>query len=387
MKVPKTRSLKLSPAAGGRAPSLRLYAWAIILLIPIILGLYAWGIQLERGLIVTGMGNVIIWGLYIANFIYFVGLAAGGVIMIAAVHIFGADRYKPFARIGEALAAICVLLAMLFVLPDLGRPDRILNLLLSPNPTSLFIVDFLVLGGYFLFTIIFGWLTMGGKVGARGTLALSAIGLPLAISIHSVTAWVFGVIYARPWWHTALLAPMFISSAIVSALALLIFTAILTSKFTAIKVPSNTVSDLGKVLGAVIPIDIFLLFSEILTTGYAAVPGHIEPLTWVLLGPYAPALWTELILGIIAFIAMANPKTRASTAVLALSSVFVMAGIWLKRFLILVPGLTLSPIGEVGAYVPTWVEWSITIALYAFGILLYTLSTRLLPLEVEVDAS
>jgi molybdopterin-containing oxidoreductase family membrane subunit len=362
---------------------LRLACWIIVLLIPIALGLYAWNIQLKQGLIVTGMRNIVIWGLYISSFIYFVGLAAGGLIMIAAVYIFGAEKYKPITRIGEVLAAICVFLAMLFIIPDLGRPDRILNLILSPNPSSMFIADFIVLTSYFIFTIIFGWLTMKEKVGMRGTLALSAIGLPLAISIHSVTAWIFGLIKARPMWHTALLAPIFLSSAIVSAIGLLIFTTILTTKFTNIKIPSNVVSDLGRILSITIPIDIFLLFCEILTTSYAAEPRHIEPLSWILLGPYAPAFWTEVTLGIIAFLLMVNPRVRSSTIALTISSIFVMVGIWLKRFLILIPGLSLSPIGEIGVYVPTWIEWSIIVGLYAFGALLYTLSTQLLPLKVE----
>jgi molybdopterin-containing oxidoreductase family membrane subunit len=362
---------------------LRLACWIIVLLIPIALGLYAWSIQLDRGLIVTGLRDIVIWGLYLSNFIYFVGLAAGGLIVIAAVYIFGAEKYKPITRIGEVLAAICVFLALLSLIPDLGRPDRIPNLILSPNPSSMLIVDFIVLTSYLIFTIIFGWLTMKGKVGMRGTLALSAIGLPLAISIHSVTAWVFGLIKARPMWHTALLAPIFLSSAIVSAIGLLIFTSILTTKFTEVKVPSDVVSDLGKVLSIVIPIDVFLLLCEILTAGYAAVPGQIEPLSWILLGPYASAFYVEITLVIIALLLTINPKTRSSTIALAISSIFVMVAIWLKRFLLLVPGLGLSPIGEVGVYVPTWIEWSIMLGLYAFGALLYTLSAQLLPLKVE----
>ncbi|MBS7618304.1 polysulfide reductase NrfD [Candidatus Bathyarchaeota archaeon] len=363
--------------------SLKLYAWMGLLIFLIAVGVYAWSIQLNRGLIVTGMREVIFWGIYITNVIYFVGLAAGGLILVASVYIFGAERYKPLIRIGEVLAAICVLLAMLFLLPDLGRPDRILNMIFFAQVKSLIFWDFIVLSSYFLFTVIFGWLTMGKKVGPRGTLALSIIGLPLAVSIHSVTAWVFGLVKARPFWHTAILAPVFISSAIVSALGLLILTAILTSKFVKIKIPLDAISGLGKILAVIIPIDLFFLFCEILTVGYAIIPDHIETLNLILLGPYASIFWAEVILVIIAFIAIVSPKRRVSISMLIISSIFVLVAIWLKRFLILVPSITVSPIGEIGRYTPTWVEWTIVMGIYALGMLLYTLATKFLPLQVE----
>jgi len=354
--------------------------WIAVLIILVAFGVYAYTIQWTRGLIVTGMGDIVVWGLYVSNFIFFIGLAAGGVVVYASVYLLGAEKFKPLSKVAISLAAVSTLLGMLIILPDLGRPERFfLNILMSPNPSSMLVLDFVVLSAYFLICLIDLILVIRGA-SIRTMIAMSAVSLPFAIGIHSVTAWIFGVVKARAFWNTGILAPVFLSSAIISSISLLIIVTILTTRFAGFEFPKDLAPELGKILGAVIPVDLFLLGVEILTVGYSAAPEHITPLMFLLAGPYSVAFYAELLFGIAAFIMLVHPAARKSTKVLAVSSVLVMFAIWLKRSNLLLPGLVVSPLGVIGTYNPTWVEWSITTGVIAFGALLYTLAIKVLHL-------
>lgn len=363
------------------------YGWMVILITLIILGAYAWGIQLDQGLVVTGMRDIVIWGLYISNFIFFVGLSAGGLVIYASTYIFGVEEYEPLSRIAVLQAGVCVILAMAFILADLGRPDRVYKLLLSPNPTSMFVYDFAVLSLYLALCAIDFLVLITGKGGRLACMVMASISLPIAIGVHSITAWVFGLVKARPGWLTALLAPIFLSSAIVSGLALLILIANLTTSLTKIRFQPKLTSDIGKILAAVIPIDLFLLFTEILTTTwpYAAMPEHINRVMLVLTGPYSALLWTEIIVGgILPFLLLVHRNMRRITVVQYVASILVLMGVLIKRFVLLILGLGISPLGELGSYAPTLIELSIVLSFYAFMALLFTIAIRVLPLEVSV---
>jgi len=246
------------------------------------------------------MRDTISWGLYISNFIFFVGLAAGGVVIYASVYLLGAKKFEPLSKIAAALAAISTMLAMAFIIPDIGRPDRILNMITSPNSASLLVVDFGILSTYLVLCLVDLFLLIKGAK-SRIMIVLSAVSLPFAIGIHSVTALLLGVLSARPFWNTGILAPVFISSAIVSSLGLLIVVTILTSRFAGFVFPKNLAPELAKILAVVIPIDLFLLGVEILTVSYAAIPEHITPIMFLLAGPYSAGFYAELIFGMVAF--------------------------------------------------------------------------------------
>ena len=210
-------------------------------------GLYAYSVQLSVGLGATGMNAPAYWGIYIVNFVYLIGLSAGGVIVASLAYVFNMKEYKPIARIAELLAIMCLIMAMIFVALDVGRPDRLVNIILFGNPLSPLVWDFIVIIIYLGICLVYGYLGTRQDIVAamkavpkrarlyrvlalwytdvspkalrrdERTLRLIAMAaLPTAIALHSVTAWILGLMKAQPGWHTALLAPLFVASAIIS---------------------------------------------------------------------------------------------------------------------------------------------------------------------------
>src|SRR3990170_1244544 len=184
---------------------------------------------------------------------------------------------------------------------------------------------------------------------------------------------------ARPLWNTSLLAPIFLSSALVSGVSLLILTALLVSKFSVFEFSSELTSELARFLGAIILVDIFFIFVELVTVGYGAGFSILGPLSQVLSGPYVTVIWIEIAIPLIVFALLAYPKTRKSTAILTVVALVAMRGIWVKRYSMLLSGLSVSPLGEAGAYSPTMIEWAVSVGLYALGALLFSLGLKILP--------
>jgi len=357
--------------------------WIALLFGLMALGLYGWIAQWTQGLVVTAMRDIVFWGIYIANFTFWVGASAGGLVVVAIVYVFGVEKFKPITRIAEVQATISLIIALMFILPDLGRPDRILNLILYPNLASPFIWDFAALSVYLVLCIVFGWYLIRGRELPFITKTVSAVALVSAISIHSVTAWIFGLMKARPGWLSALMAPVFLSSALVSGLALLILSTFVASRLNRISVKPSLLSDLAKILLAIIPVDLFLLFCEIFTAMYSAVPEHVERLNILLWGNFSLVFWTEILVGgLLPFLILSVPKARRLVVPVVIASMLALLGVLLKRLNLLFAGLIVSTLGEVGYYFPTWIEWSIVLGIYSFGLLLASLSLNFLPLQV-----
>jgi len=361
------------------------YVWLGVLVILAGLGVYAWNIQYTEGLSVTGLSDIAIWGIYITDFEFLVGVSAGIITTISIGYLFDPEKFKPVMKVGSILAIANVLPAMLFVVADLGRPERILNIVSYANPSSMFVADFWSLSAYLVFSILFflAFITerRGGAVGRF----FAALAIPIAIIVHSITAWAFSVLIARPLWHTALLAPIFLSSALVSGVGLLILATILTSRLKEITIPSELFSILGRALAAVIPVDFFFILAELVTAGYSSTGSLLTVLSTALTGAYAPVIAIEIALVAIVFLPLVHPKTRKSIAILGILAIFAMAGIWVKRFFLLIPALSLSPLGETDTYAPTLVEWQITVGLFAFGAILYSLGLKVLPFLTRSD--
>lgn len=394
----------------------RLVAWMTFLILLILIGLYGFTKTLVEGLFWTGlqvpsMGGAT-WGLYTANYIFLIGASAGGFIIAASAHIFNVEKYKPISTLATLLALILILLPPIFKFADVGRLDRILHLVYpTPNPTSPLFYVFLTLTLYIILLVLEAWFLMRRRLVRQGSwLALgfndlseyslrkdertlkmlSLVGLPLAVSVHSVTGWIFGLMKSRPFWLSPLMAPIFLSSALVSGVALLILVCIVVRRFSGFKIELDTVSDLSRLLFMMIPIDIFFLMIEVLTTGYAHEPTHMKPLLFLLVGSNAPLFWFEVIGGaLVPFALLAFPRFRRSASFLALISLLILVGIWLKRWNLLMAGalFTHEWFGwaeyPLGSYTPTWVEWSVMVGIYGVGALLFTLAIKFLPVEEE----
>jgi molybdopterin-containing oxidoreductase family membrane subunit len=410
------------PAATPRRPAIRrgLAIWLLLLLVAIGVGVAAWLYQFSQGLVVTGLTNIVMWGQYILFFMFFVGLSAGGLIVASAGRLFGATIFKPIVRVAVLEATVAIILAATFILPDLGRPDRILNILLHPNPTSPMIWDIAIVFIYMGMSATYVWLYTRADLARRGSWlafgtsasdgatardqrligALAWVALPAAILLHSITAWIFGLQISRGFWYSAIMAPMFISSALVSGLGLVILMALAFRRFGVIRFGNDLVAFLGGLLGVFIVVEAFFVFAEMLTAAYPGAPEEADAIHRLLVGPYAPIFWFEALVGLaIPFAILVVRRLRTDPRWVALAAGIVIVGIWVHRLNLLLNGLSYLPVGippgvsvgdtggAVGSfatsywYVPTIIEWLIVLGILAGGTLLVTLAAVFLPLQ------
>jgi molybdopterin-containing oxidoreductase family membrane subunit len=397
-----------------------LAAWLAVLAGLIAIGLAAFAWQYANGLVVTGLTNVVMWGQYILFFMFFVGLSAGGLIVASAGRIFGATMLKPIVRVAVVEATVAIILAAVFILPDLGRPERVLNILLHANPTSPMIWDIAIVFIYMAMSAAYVWLYTRADLARRhsplalGTSASDAsaardqrligalawVALPAAILLHSITAWIFGLQISRGFWYSAIVAPMFISSALVSGLGLVILLALACRRAGVVRFGDGLVAFMGGLLGVFIVVEAFFVFAEMLTAAYPGAPEEADAIHRLLTGPYAPIFWFEALVGLaLPFAILVIGRLRADTRWVAIAAAMAILGIWVHRLNLLLNGLSYLPVGlppgvsvgdVAGAtdsfavsywYVPTAIEWLIVIGILAGGALLFTLAAMFLPLQ------
>ncbi len=397
---------------------LALTAWIALLLALMAIGIGAFGYQFINGLAVTGMRNIVMWGQYILFFMFFVGLSAGGLIVASAGKLFGVKAFKPITRLAVLEATVAVILAATFILPDLGRPERILNIPLYFNPTSPMVWDIAIVTIYMAMSAFYVWLYCRADLARRGSwLALGTgtsertmrreertktvmawIALPAAIMLHSITAWIFGLQISRGFWYTSIMAPMFITSALVSGMGLVICLALVVRRLGRITFTNDLVAMLGGLLGVFIAVEAFLLLAEYLTALYPGAP-EAEAARRMLSGPYLPLFLVEVLFGLaIPFAILATRRLRTTPAWVAVAAVIAIIGIFVHRLNLVLNGLSFAnidlppglPIGtpQEGAsfamsyfYVPTVIEWLVVTGVLAFGGLLFTAAVWYLPLQ------
>ena len=349
----------------------------------VLLGVSAWIYQLTQGLIATGMRDVVSWGLYIFTFAFFVGLSAGGLIMASGAEVFGVKSLKPLARIGVLTAAASIAIAAMTIIPDLGRPDRIYNLLLHPRWSSPLIWDVLIIVCYFVFAVVDLWV-------------LAYVGLPMAVLLHSITAWIFGLQISRPWWNTAVMAPLFVTSAILSGTALVALVALAAHRFDRLDVPRETWGAVCGLMATALAVDLFLVASDYITILWGNVPRNRAALDLILPGgSWQWLFWLEWVVGgLVPFVLLVVPRFRSRLSLVAAASVLVLVGVYafrielvvggmLKPLLHLPPGIALGTFSSTqtsfqftGIYHPTWVEYSIVAGLMALLALVIALGYR-----------
>jgi molybdopterin-containing oxidoreductase family membrane subunit len=415
------------PAAGtvaARSTGRRaLVAWIGLLLTVMALGAVAFVHQYNTGLIVTGMRNTVMWGQYILFFMFFVGLSAGGLIVASAGRLFGVKAFKPITRLAVLEATVAVLLAATFILPDLGRPERMLNIFLYPNLTSPMIWDITIVIVYMAMSAFYVWLYARADLARRGSRlamgtgtsertmareervkgAMAWVALPAAILLHSITAWIFGLQISRGFWYSSIMAPLFIASALVSGLGLVILLALVLRRLGRLHFGDDLVALLGGLLGTFIAVEGFLVLAEYLTASYPGAP-EADVFARMLVGPYAPLFWFEIGVGLVVpFVILAIRPLRRNPVWVATAAGIGIVGIFVHRLNLVLNGLSYAniqlppglPIGtdQGGAtsfatsywYVPTLVEWLIVSGVLAFGALAFTVAVIVLPMQ-EPDA-
>jgi molybdopterin-containing oxidoreductase family membrane subunit len=407
------------PAAARGSAGLVL--WIGSLLVLIAAGLAAFAYQFANGLIVTGLRNTMMWGNYILFFMFFIGLSAGGLIVASAGRLFGIAAFKPITRLAVVEATVAVMLAGIFILPDLGRPERVINIALHPNLTSPMVWDISIVLVYTALSTAYvwlytradlarrnSWLALGTGTSVRAFArddrwkgALAWVALPAAILLHSITAWIFGLQISRAFWYSAIMAPMFIASALVSGLSLVILLALVLRRFGRVEFEDRLVALLGGLLAVFVVVEAFFVGSEFLTAAYPGVPQDAGPILRLLVGPYAPLFLAEFVAGLgVPFAILAVRSTRHRPEFVAVAAVLAIVGIFVHRLNLLLNGLSYVPIAlppgvAIGAaqdagirsfstynwYVPTAIEWIVVTGILAFGALLFTLAALYLPLR------
>jgi Ni/Fe-hydrogenase subunit HybB-like protein len=357
--------------------------WVAFLLLLVAVGFFFYLRQLDYGLGITGMSRDVSWGLYIAQFTFLVGIAASAVMLVLPYYL---HDFKAFGRItilGEFLAVSAVIMCVTFVFVDLGRPDRAVNLLLYPSPRSVLFWDVIVLNGYLLLNIVTGWTVLEsdrkGIPPPAWVKPLIILSIPWAVSIHTVTAFIYSGLPGRGFWLTAIMAPRFLASAFASGPALLILLCLILRRFGRFDAGDKAIQTLAKIVSYALATSIFFVLVELFTVFYSQIPGHMHHLTYLfagLDGHTTIARWMAVsaVTAVAALVLLIIPRTRRNDSLLALACAGVFLSLWVEKGLgLVVTGFVPSPMERITDYTPTGPEIAITVGVWALGLLLVTM--------------
>jgi Ni/Fe-hydrogenase subunit HybB-like protein len=356
-------------------------------LLAILAGLFALGFlfylkQLNFGLGITGLSRDVSWGFYVAQFTYLVGVAASAVMVVLPYYL---HNYKAFGRVtilGEFLAVAAVTMCITFITVDLGRPDRILNVLKYPTPGSVLFWDMIVLNGYLFLNIVIGWNVLECE---RHSIAppkwiktLSYISIPWAVSIHTVTAFLYAGLPGRGFWLTAIMAPRFLSSAFAAGPSLLILLCLLVRKYSKFDPGKEQIQTLAKIVTYATLINVFFFMCEVFTVFYSQLPDHMAHFQYLFVGldgkgQLVPLMWFAIVGMTIAGLFLVNPKLRKNETTLAALCGLVIITTYIDKGLGLISGgFVPNPLEQVTEYWPTVPEAIITLGVWAMGFLILT---------------
>ncbi len=359
------------------------WTWIIVLLAGIGTAflLYLW--QLRVGLCLTGMSRDVSWGFYIANYTYLIGVAAGGVMVVLPYYLHDYKAYGRITIMGEFLAVGALVMCLFFIVVDLGQPMRLLNLFLYPQLHSVLFWDSIVVFGYLFLNIVVGWNALEAeRHGVHYQIWLKPfiyISIPLAVSIHTVTAYLYCGLPGRGFWMTAILAPRFLASAFAAGPSILILLCLLVRKITNFDPGRQQIQSLGKTVAYAISVNIFFFLCEVFVAFYSNIPEHKDHLLYLFMGLHGhnamvPWMWSSIGLMVIGVIFTVTPATRKNEFALAVACIAVVIGTWIDKGMGMISGgFVPTPLHEFTEYLPTAPEVGITLGIYAIGMLVLTI--------------
>lgn len=388
----------------------------LFLLSIVLLAVVAWVTQLRQGLVATAMRDKIFWGVYIVNFVFFIGISHAGTLISAILRVTGTGWRTPITRMAEMITVVAIMIGAAQILLDQGRPDRIFNLFIFGRYQSPLMWDLLSISTYFVGSAIYFYLPLipdlalcrdrlagqasrfklfiyrflavgwtgepeQKKLLERAISVMAIIIIPIAVSVHTVVSWVFSMTL-RPGWNSTIFGPYFVIGAIFSGIASIIIVMAIFRKIFHLEeyLQEKHFIKLGTLLAVTNLAYIYFTLSEYLTMAYK-LAGEDKPLlTLLFVGSEAPAFWAFVILGLfVPLFMVVNKKTRNISG-LVVASGLVNVGMWIKRFIIVVPTLQVPLLPyDVGVYHPTWVEWSLTAGSFAGFALLFMVFARIFP--------
>jgi molybdopterin-containing oxidoreductase family membrane subunit len=361
----------------------RYWGWILALAAAIGVGSLFYLRQLSVGLTITGLSRDVTWGFYIAQFTFLVGVAASAVMVVLPYYLHDFKMFGKIAILGEFLAIAAVAMCVLFIMVDLGQPARAFNMLLHPSPSSILFWDGIVLSGYLLINALIAHQSLKAEntgIAPPGWVRpLILLSIPWAISIHTVTAFIYQGLAARPYWMTAILAPRFLASAFSSGPALLILICLLLKRLTRFDAGKEAIQKLATIVTYAALANLFFVLMELFTAFYSGIPEHVahfQYLFWGLDGhaELVPWMWMGQVLAIGALLVLLRPSLRDQTGWLAAACGAIVVSVWIEKGLgMIVAGFVPSPLGHVTRYVPSAPEVLIGVGVYGIGALIVTI--------------
>ncbi|WP_172136338.1 NrfD/PsrC family molybdoenzyme membrane anchor subunit [Adlercreutzia sp. ZJ473] len=392
-----------SPQFGGSGLRIAIIACALLA----VAGVALWALQLSGGMVQTGMRNLDSWGLYITCFMFFVGLSAGGLIISSVPRAFGIAGFGGISKVAVMTSIASTVCAIGFVVVDLGQPARVWELFVYSNLGSPLMWDIVVIGTYLVLSCVYLWAQLQAERGRVSHVALrviAVVALVCAVLVHSVTAWIFGLQQSHELWHTALLGPWFVSSALVCGTGLVLVVAVALRRAGYFELDQAHVVRLAKLLGAFVCVDLYFLGCDLLTEAFPAASGA-EVVGMLVAGPLAPFFWAEVLGCAACAVVCFTPRLRTSP-LLAAASLLAIAAIFCKRVQLLVGGFQIANLDLPGAmtshtvtnwdaglagayaglvYCPTPLEVGVALGVVALGALVFLAGLRYLPLKPAED--
>lgn len=378
---------------GGRA----YYMWMGLLTALVCTGLFAYTVQLRDGLIVTGMHDQVSWGFYISNFAFFVGIAAAAVILVMPTYVLHDVDFRRAVLMGEAVAVAALVMAIGFVVVDVGGPQRLWHLVPIVGvvnwPRSMLTWDIIVLNGYLLLNISVPFYILyshfhGREPNKKFYFPAIFLSIAWAVSVHLVTAFLFAGLPARPYWHNALLGPRFLATAFAAGPALIILILAAIHRFTAFDIGDRVIHKLGLVTTVAAQITLVMLVSELFVEFYRHTHHSLSAtyLFFGLKGKHAlvPWIWTSIGLNVLATGILTIHRLRRCLPILYAACVMLFVAIELEKGLgTIIPGFIPEPWGKIREYSPTWVEFTVSLGILALGTFVFTALAKIaIPIEL-----
>lgn len=385
------------------------------------IGVVGWYDRLRFGHFDAAYGSIVPWGLWVAAYIFFIGLSAGSFLISSLVYVFGVKRFEPIGRIALFQALITLTLALLAIWVDLGHMGRAFNVYRYPNFSSPMAWMIWLYSAYFALLAAELWFLLrrdlaagaqgsGGRARLYRVLALgtkdtsfeaaekdrkvvkvlATIGIPIAIMFHGGVGALFGVVSARPGWNSGLFPILFLLSALVSGGALLMLVAAIFQG--GYRRNGDTIVALGRLVAGLLVLDVIFQISEYLIASYGEVPGHVEGLKLMFSGPYWWVFWGwQLALGtIIPLVILFSRRGRQPLWAAAAGGLIALGFIGV-RLNIVIPALATEEIEGLTTaivspristdYFPSLMEWLVVVGIAGFGLLLFGLGESLLPVD------
>ena len=354
------------------------YLWLAFLGGIIGIGAITYIFQLQYGLGLTGMSRDVTWGFYIAQFTYLVGIAASAVMLVLPAYFHGYKQFKKIIIFGEFMAIGAVIMCMLFIVVDMGMPQRMLNVMLHPTLNSVMFYDMMVLIGYLCLNAVVGWKTLECE---RFQVAyptwvkyLIYTSVVWAFSIHTVTAFLSQGLPGRHYWLTAVLAVRFLASAFCAGPALLLLLLMVVKKIAKFEIGKEAIKTLTLIITYAMCLNVFLFLCEVFTAFYSNIPGHMHPLHYLFAGTEAGLpwvtywMWIGAIAAIASLVLLIPPSLRNNMQILPWALGLLVLATWIDKGLgLIIGGFAPSPFETWAVYAPTVPELLISLGIFGVG--------------------